>query len=100
MILVVSIHLAAFSIFLFEWLSPSGYDMTVQPPRGTFVSRPGHTKTSADVIASFLCFALIKMVSSEMSACLGPAMDINTSLGLYVDFGVQARCEKSDHGPV
>ena len=34
MILLISIHGAAMAIFLFEWLSPHGYDMKMMPPRG------------------------------------------------------------------
>ncbi|RWS05924.1 glutamate receptor ionotropic: NMDA 2B-like protein [Dinothrombium tinctorium] len=34
MILLISIQIAAFAIFLFEWLSPSGYDMRMRPARG------------------------------------------------------------------
>lgn len=34
MILLISIQIAAFAIFLFEWLSPSGYNMGMRLPRG------------------------------------------------------------------
>uniref|UniRef100_T1JWS9 Glutamate receptor ionotropic, NMDA 2B n=1 Tax=Tetranychus urticae TaxID=32264 RepID=T1JWS9_TETUR len=34
MILLISIQIAVFSIFLFEWLSPSGYNMGMKPPKG------------------------------------------------------------------
>ena len=34
MILLISIQVAAFAIFLFDWLSPSGYDMGMKPPKG------------------------------------------------------------------
>ncbi|XP_053211096.1 glutamate receptor ionotropic, NMDA 2B-like isoform X2 [Panonychus citri] len=34
MILLISIQIAVFSIFLFEWLSPSGYNMGMRPPKG------------------------------------------------------------------
>ena len=34
MILLVSIQGAALAIFLFEWLSPYGYDRKMVPPRG------------------------------------------------------------------
>lgn len=34
MILLISIQGAALAIFLFEWLSPYGYDMKMLPPRG------------------------------------------------------------------
>jgi hypothetical protein len=34
MILLISIQIAAFAIFIFEWLSPSGYNMTMQPAKG------------------------------------------------------------------
>ena len=36
LIALVAIQASAFSIFLFEWLSPSGYDMQVEP------SKSGH----------------------------------------------------------
>lgn len=38
MILLVSIQVAVFAIFLFEWLSPSGYDMNMSPPKGKILS--------------------------------------------------------------
>lgn len=38
MILLISIQVAAFAIFLFEWLSPSGYDMGTRPPKGMNLS--------------------------------------------------------------
>ena len=34
MILLVSIQASAFAIFLFEWISPSGYDMKYLPQHG------------------------------------------------------------------
>lgn len=36
MILLISIQIAAFAIFVFEWLSPSGYNMSMQPAKGKF----------------------------------------------------------------
>lgn len=38
MILLISIQVAAFVIFLFEWLSPSGYNMGLKPAKGMLES--------------------------------------------------------------
>ena len=34
-ILVLYIHIVSLTVFVFEWISPSGYDMKNYPPRGS-----------------------------------------------------------------
>lgn len=39
-ILLMSINVVAIAVFLFEWLSPAGYDLARLPPRGDIFNYP------------------------------------------------------------
>ena len=51
-ILMICMHMVAFTIMVFEWVSPSGYDLKTSPPQGIPFA---HIGLDDGLRASFLC---------------------------------------------
>uniref|UniRef100_T1IK45 Ionotropic glutamate receptor C-terminal domain-containing protein n=1 Tax=Strigamia maritima TaxID=126957 RepID=T1IK45_STRMM len=68
-ILVIGIQVAALSIFLFEWLSPSGYGMKLQAPRAVNVDCPrGYTARYMASVWAMFAVVFIAIYTANLAA--------------------------------